>query len=267
MTVVALATAKARHLAMRVTRPAERRSSSRSATRALDVLELFGEARRPLRSVEIAQALSLTPSSANQLLKTMVDSAHLLFDARAKTYFPSPRLAGIGGWLAETYGAGGRLGDLVREVSARTGLVATVTTPNDLSMQIIDVASPDGLTGERGLRISLFGSAIGSAFLSTLPEPEMLRLAERARIPAGELPAMRTALGSIRESGFAAGATSGDIWSVAVALPGEVLRGQGVLGIAGPAERVAFEAAAIALALHQAVAQWLSAEGRPGTRG
>lgn len=44
---------------MRVKRPSERRSLSRSATRALDVLEYFGEARRPLRAVEISKALGL----------------------------------------------------------------------------------------------------------------------------------------------------------------------------------------------------------------
>lgn len=259
MTVVAFPTARAGHLATRVTRPGERRSSSRSATRALDVLELFGDARRPLRAVEIAQALALTASSADQLLKTMVDSAHLLFDARAKTYFPSPRLAAIGGWLAQTYGAGGRLAELVRDVQVRTSLVATVTTPNDLSMQIIDAASPDGVTGERGLRISLFGSAIGSAYLATLPEDEFSRLAERARVPAAELPAVRGALAAIRESGYAAGATSAGIWSVALALPTQVLRGAGVLGIAGPAASVEPETATIAVTLRAAIDDWLRA--------
>ena len=69
------------------------------------MLEYFGEARRPLRAVEIAKALELHASTTDQLLKTMVDSAHLVFDARSKTYAPSHRLAGFGAWVVESYGA------------------------------------------------------------------------------------------------------------------------------------------------------------------
>ena len=86
---------------MQPRRPGDRRSLSRSATRALDVLELFGQERRSLRAIEIAKALGLHPSTANQLLKTMVDSAHLTFDAVAKSYLPSPRLGRFGGWMTE----------------------------------------------------------------------------------------------------------------------------------------------------------------------
>ena len=71
---------------VRTRRPGERRSLSRSATRALDVLELFGQVRRPLRAVEVSRALDMHPSSTNQLLKTMVEAGHLIFDARAKAY-------------------------------------------------------------------------------------------------------------------------------------------------------------------------------------
>ena len=59
-----------RNWPMRVMRAGDRRSLSRSATRALDVLEYFGQVRRPLRAVEIARQFSLHPSTVNQLLKT-----------------------------------------------------------------------------------------------------------------------------------------------------------------------------------------------------
>lgn len=106
-------------------RPSDRRSLSRSATRALDVLEYFGVARQPLRAIEIARMLGMQPSTTDQLLKTMVDSAHLVFDARSKTYLPSPRLIGFSGWIIETYGAGEVLRELVRDVQQRTGLLVS----------------------------------------------------------------------------------------------------------------------------------------------
>lgn len=261
MNLVVVPNEKSRHLAVRIKRPGERRSLSRSATRALDVLEAFGEARRPLRAVEIARMLDLTPSSANQLLKTMVDSAHLLFDARTKTYQPSPRLVPIAAWVVETYGIGGRISDLVREVQARTGLVATVTTHNDLFMQVIDLSGPDEGGGERGLQVSLFGSAIGSAFLSTLEEAEVRRLAHRARVPAGELPAVLETLARIRETGHAAGpATDGGIWSIAIPLPAAVLQGRAVLGLAGPAKLVCSRIDHYHAILQDAVERWITAE-------
>jgi DNA-binding IclR family transcriptional regulator len=157
--------ARGRTWPVRVKRPSERRSLSRSATRALDVLEYFGQARRPLRAMEIAKALDLHPSTTNQLLKTMVDSAHLVFDARAKTYLPSHRLAAFSAWLVESWGGDERLRGLVREVAAATGEIVTLTTPNDLFMQILDVAGPPPTTPptQRGHRGSGLGSGVGAA--------------------------------------------------------------------------------------------------------
>ena len=261
MALIAIPAEKHRHLAVRVKRPGERRSLSRSATRALDVLEAFGTARRPLRAMEIARMLDLTASSANQLLKTMAESAHLLFDARAKTYQPSPRLAAIASWIAETYGHGGSLPELVRDVWTRTGLVTTVTTPSDLFMQVIDLWGAEGGGGERGLKISLFGSAIGSAFLATLDDANVSQLAKRARVPDAEVPAILETLALIRDTGHAAGLTTGsEIWSIAVPLPDCVLNGRAVLGIAGSHEVLSAQSERYAAILQEAMARWLSGQ-------
>lgn len=201
--------------------------------------------------------LELTPSSANQLLKTLVDSAHLLFDAKNKTYQPSPRLVAIASWIAETYETGGRIGELIADVHQRCGLVVTFATRNDLFMQVIDLAGASG--GERGLKISLFGSAIGSALLSTLPDDEVWRLAARARVPETEMALILSVLGEIREAGYASGpATREDIWSIAVPLPASVLTGQAVLGLAGPVDVVLDDLAGHVRLMHEGVERWIS---------
>ena len=264
MGLVSIATTKGKHLALRVKRPSERRSVSRSAARALDILEALGEARTPLRAMDIARILDLTPSTTNQLLKTMVDSAHLLFDARTKTYRPSPRLAAIGAWVTEMYGATGGMADLVRDLQAQTGLVVTLTTPNDLFMQVIDSASPDGQVTRRGLQVSLFGSAIGSAYLSTLSEREIRRLADRARISEAELPAILESVAAIRASGRADGPMSdSEIWSIAVPLPEQGLHLQAVLGVAGPADVVRERTSEYFALMQAAIARWLTASEAP----
>jgi DNA-binding IclR family transcriptional regulator len=246
---------------VRVKRPSERRSLSRSATRALDVLELFGHVRRPLRAIEIAKALELHPSTTDQLLKTMVDSAHLVFDARSKTYVPSHRLAPFSAWIVESYGTDERLRALVAEVQAQTGDVVTLTTPNDLFMQILDLAGA-GLgerPTERGLRISVFGSVVGAAYLSTLPEPELKRLADRARVPEADRPGLRASLERVRREGFAEGpSVDGAAWSLAAPLPALGLSPL-VLGLAGPAERVRDDSARLGAVLRAAVQRWASA--------
>lgn len=262
MTAIAIPSDKHRHLLVRIKRPAERRSVSRSASRAIDVLEAFGTARRPLRAVEIARILELTPSSANQLLKTLVDSAHLLFDAKKKTYQPSPRLVAIASWIAETYETEGSIRDLVADVHQRCGQVVTFATHNDLFMQVIDLAGRGG--GERGLRISLFGSTIGSAFLATLCGDEVQRLAARARIPETEMAAVLAVLAEIHEAGYASGpATREDIWSIAMPLPASVLNGQAVLGLAGPADVVQANLATYVHLMREGIERWISRRFAP----
>lgn len=249
------------HTALRVVRPGERRSLSRSATRALDVMEYFGVVQRPLKAVEIARALDINPSTTNQLLKTMVGSGHLVFDAKPKTYTPSTRLTEFGGWLLDMYGRAGKLRRMIGEISEATGMVITVTAPNDLFMQIVDSVIPAGQTAERGLRVSVFGSATGGAYLTMLGVAEMERLADRARIPAGELPRLHEEAARIRAAGYAQGCSADDaIWSVAVPLPRQGLHYPTVLGLAGPVEQVRERSAEFAGVIQDAIRRHLEHE-------
>jgi len=228
------------HLArVRIERPSDKKSLSRSATRALDVLEYFGEVRRPLRAMEISRVLSMQPSTTNQLLKTMVDSGHLVFEARSKTYLPSPRLVGFSSWLVDTFGADETLRSLMKDVQKATGQVVTLTTPNDLFMQIIDLATPVGSETERGLRVAVFGSVIGSAYLSMLEPEDIDRLAHRARVPPGEIASIQETVGRIRCDGYADGCTAeSGMWSIAMPIPQREAAIPIILGIAGPYEQV-----------------------------
>lgn len=225
---------------VRVRRPSERRSVSRSAIRALDVLEHFGRVRRGLRAIEISQALDLHPSTTDQLLKTMVDSGHLAFQAVTKTYLPSHRLGDFGAWIVDTYGGEGRLRRLVQDVQAQSGELVTLTTPNDLFMQVLEQAGTNdrGLPPERGLRISIFGSAVGAAYLSTVEGAEIRRLAHRARLSKSDTDEALANAARIRLAGFSEGeGPDGSFWSIAAPLPGDFPIPL-VLGLAGPLARV-----------------------------
>jgi DNA-binding IclR family transcriptional regulator len=162
--------------------------------------------------------------------------------------------------MVDTFGAGGRLHQLIRHIEKRTGLVVTVTTPNDLFMQIIDSAIPEGQSAERGLRVSVFGSAIGSAYLSMLDEAEVARLADRARFSKDETKQIIKSVAQIRRDGFADGPIANEaIWSIALPLPMQGLSVPTVLGLAGPPEQMRANLAAYRQVMVEAIAQWLGA--------
>ncbi len=227
-------------------------------------MEYLGQVRKPSRAIEISKALGMRPSTTDQLLKTMVDSAHLLFEAQTKTYRPSPRLVGLGCWVVDTYGADERLRRLLRDVHALTGSIVTLTTPNDLDMQILDLVTPPGRGTERGLRISVFGSVIGSAYLATLQEDEIVRLADRARIPKAELNHLFEEVRNVRRDGYADGPTGrspadgSPIWSIAVPLPPDRVPVPMVLGLAGELDRVRRDRETLRQTLQRAVADLFS---------
>ncbi|HEY3695206.1 IclR family transcriptional regulator [Phenylobacterium sp.] len=247
--------------ASRVRRPGDRRSLSRSATRALDVLELFGSVRRPLRAVDIAQALGLHASTTDQLLKTMVDSAHLVFEAGSKRYAPSPRLVRFGMWLTEGFFGDDRIRRVLEAVHDGSDEVVTLSTRNDLFMQILDTVEPRGdcLTAERGLRAPLFGTAIGGACLAGLSDAEIGGLIERARIPAAEAPTLLAGVQRIRETGYAFGGISVDDAnrSIAMALPTPPAGVRLVLGLAGPAKRIQPNRVQLAALMRRCIDRWI----------
>lgn len=225
----------------RIKRPCDRRSASRTAVRALDVLEMFGDQRLPLRAVEIGKALGMQPSTTGQLLKTMVESAHLVFDARAKTYFPSPRFASFGSLILENYGMLEGPQQLVQDVRSDTGGVVSLATPCGLFMQVIELQGrlDRADSGERGLSIPLFGSVMGSAYLATLPDDEVKRLGSRAQIPPANIFTAIKSFAAIRLEGYADGPTlDNKTWSVAVALPAGASPIPLVLGCSREAEDI-----------------------------
>jgi DNA-binding IclR family transcriptional regulator len=248
---------------LRMRRPDSRRNVSRSATRALDVLEFFGQTRRPCRAVEIARALDMHPSTTNQLLKTLVDSAHLTFDGRSKTYLPSPRLTDFSAWVVANYGASDRLHLLLRDIHSSTGAIVTLTTPNDLFMQVIDtVGSAEwARSAHRGLHVSVFGSgAVGNAYLSAIPDREIERLSERARLPERTLKTLRETILRVRSVGFAESMTAdGALRSLAIPLP-KTNPLPMVVAIADRAERMERDGDDLRGKMREAIGRWIPAK-------
>jgi DNA-binding IclR family transcriptional regulator len=256
---------------------------AKSAARALDILELLAGAEGPLRAVEIGRSLALSPSSANQVLKTMMDGGYLIFDPVSKRYHLSARLAGLAASLSANYFRPGALDGLMRSVQKATGGIVILAAAQDLFMQIMDIcepAHPQAGPGDirqtqqvkKGLRTPFFGSCTGAAWLSSQSDQTILRLSQKCRRDLGrqanDIDGILERIHRVREQGYAFGGMMADdgIWSVAVPLPptanGIIL----VLVVSGPAETIDEKKADIAALMKKKIRRFLgkSATAQPG---
>lgn len=120
-----------------------RRQAVKSASRILEILELFSDERRPLRLNEIYQALAYPQSSTTNLLKSMVMMGYLNYNRPTRTYLPTNRVSLLGNWLMSfLYGQSGYYEALLDELLAKTDETVVIATQNDLFIQYIAVRTP-----------------------------------------------------------------------------------------------------------------------------
>ena len=250
-------------------RPGGKRNLSKSATRALDVLEYFALVGRPLRAVDIAQALDLQMSSTDQLLKTMVDSAYLMFDAATKRYYPSPRLVNFGAWLSANYFGEDRICRLLQAVQQQSGETVTLSIRHGPAMQIVDYVEPAARAGSivKGSRVPITGSIIGTAFLALHDDKEVVRIVDQVsqetgtRISVAELKGLLARAGEARTLGYACGpaaAGANEPWALAVPLPRPVSGMKMVLGMAGSSALLQEREAALVKIVREGIQFWLA---------
>lgn len=212
--------------------PGHSGDSAKSAIRALQIMELLATSNRPLRAIEIVRALGLSPSSTNQLLKTMMDWGYLVFDYPSKRYYPSPRLSRLGGMVCSNYFGPYALGSLMQAAQEAFELPITILACQGTFMQIVDhllTPNPSHYALERprvtelGLHVPLFGSCSGAAWLSRQSEQTIgtaFRLCRRDLGPdSRDVGSILERLRHIKEQGYAFGGTSIDDRRRSVAVP------------------------------------------------
>lgn len=197
-------------------------NTAKSAVRALEIVELLGKSEGPLRAFEIAGATGLSPSSADQLLKTLVDSGYLVFDPVSKVYHISARLSMVGASLSSSYFPDDRLQHMVEAVHADLGRIITLLCSQGTYMQAVMRAPYEGNTG---LRIPLFGSSSGAAWLAAQPDEAIATAIARCRRELEDLERDRTrifkAIERVRSDGYAIGGLTIEdgLCGIGVALP------------------------------------------------
>jgi DNA-binding IclR family transcriptional regulator len=184
----------------------------KSAGRVLEILEFFDDFQRPATVMEVAVALSYPQSSTSALLRSLVATGYLTYDAQARTYITSTRVALLGSWLNSPFFAEGTLISLMKELNELTGDTVVLATRNGLYAQyihVIQATSPARLHLTLGTVRPLAASGAGYAILSTMTDAEITRIVMRmnAEAPEGQpLVKLRDLLADIeqvRERGYA----------------------------------------------------------------
>lgn len=187
-------------------------STSQSVGRAFRLFEAFANERRPMASHEIAALIGAPRSSAAALLKTLCDLNMLRIDRRTATYFPTARFAELGVWISDGAIYPPELLDGLKQLCSATGETVTLGTFNDLQIELVRVERSEqaiSFTAEPGQKLPLWGSGVGTAFLSSLQASQIRSLYRRSakrgllgpRMPALSL--VLAAVDTARSKGWA----------------------------------------------------------------
>lgn len=225
------------------------RSPIKSAARVLEVLELFAEARTPLRQKYVVERLTYPQSSTTGLLKSLVSLGYLNYHRASRTYFPTTRVAAVGDWINHFIFGSGQLLAMMRRVHAAVGETVALVSQNDLFIQYLRVIAPDHAPKfpppEGAMRL-LTQSSAGLVLLSRMPDRTVARLVrhidihERAGGKRVDLPPLLEQLHWIRQSGycFLTGMPVAEAATISMPLPNSPHGIPLALGVGGISPRI-----------------------------
>lgn len=237
------------------------------------LLDHFARERRPLSSAEICSALAAPRSSVAALLKALVQMGWLTNDRRAATYLPTAKFATLGSWVLDEALLAPELIEAIQVLQMETGETVSLSAPADLGLEVLHVVGPDSgirLVIQVGVRLALWGTAIGTAYLATIADPTIRSMYRRTE--ATDTPpkvTLRTAMLGIRRArdndgvAFAESAVVPDVAAISLALPATMAPRTLVVSIGGPISRVRARREAIEETLHA----WLRSAELNRSRG
>lgn len=221
----------------------------KSAIRVIEIFEYFESAREPRSLKEIIDDLQYPQSSSTVLLKNLISLGYLSYDCRTRKYFPTPRLARLGDWVAgELYGQGQVL-KLMNDLHTITGDLIGLGIQNDVHLQYIRVIqstySLPYFVPEGNMRL-ITQSAGGWILLAQQPMRKIEYTVRRANM-AATCPEERVAVSEfldrmqqIKRDGYAYAENIPFVDAATLCIPLPIsLKGQpAAMGIAGRLERM-----------------------------
>jgi DNA-binding IclR family transcriptional regulator len=231
-----------------------------SLSRLAALLELYARERRPLSCAAICAALGAPRSSVAALLRTLVQLEWLGHDRRAATYLPTARFATLGQWVLEEALLPPALLEAVHALQAETGETVSLSVPADLELEVVHVTGPD--TGIRlaldvGRRLSPWGTALGTAYLTTIADPTIRSMYRRSGATDPSLRVVMSAVRRARDEGVAyvESAVIPDVAACSAPLPRDVAPRPLIVSVGGPVRRIAGKRDTIIRALRTTLAR------------
>lgn len=246
-------------------------SSMRSVRRCFRVMELFDLEKRPMAASEIARKIDAPLSSVIDLLKCISELGYISYDGRHRKYAATPRLGRLGEWLVSSPLNHINHTDILETLQQQTRETVSIFSLDEHRLTCI--ACLPGLHAMSfnlpiGEHIPLFGTAAGSALLSTWTDVEIDAEYAKWTRKGGKsdmLPKKRKAgVNACRRQGYCAGynLVIEDVGAVAMAV--EVAADQWVVfTIAGLTRRIRENEAALAAALQKSLGQPAAGRARP----
>lgn len=161
----------------------------KSAARAIQVLEFFDTVRRASPVAEVADHFGWPHSSTSALMRSLVSLGYLHFDAGARTYIPSMRVALLGDWLHGPMLSHGKLSQLLEQLNHATGETVVLAAQNGLHSQYLRV-----LQGTNTLRMHLqigtlrplLSSGTGRMLLTQMDDGTIRKLTRKFNLAGDE---------------------------------------------------------------------------------
>lgn len=248
-----------------------------AARRTLDILELLAANSGGLSITDIGERLKLPKSGVHRLLAMLIEKGFVQQDANSADYALTMKLGLMG--LRQYAGLG--INDVAQPILDRlardSGELARLTIVDN--ERLIWVAKAQGARHglrydpDTGFLVALHPTAVGAAWLSTLPEKDAVRIVTAAGFPRAALfgpnvvrtiDALKAKLRDTRARGYGLALEEAELGTAAVAVtfrvsPQPDAQVAGTLSLAGPITRFPAERRAEFARTLAAAAQELSA--------
>jgi DNA-binding IclR family transcriptional regulator len=160
----------------------------KSATRALEIIELFAIHRRPLTVTEISSALSIPHSSSSVLLHSLSSAGFITRDRKTRKYIPSIRSVFLGNWIHDALFPDGSLLAALDALSRAAQATVRLGVRNSVYVRYLHVSWPkkncEGRGPTPGLAMPICQDALGRALLMDESDRDVCGIVRRANAEA-----------------------------------------------------------------------------------
>ena len=160
----------------------------KSATRALEIIELFAIHRQPLTVTEISNALSIPQSSASVLLHSLSSAGFITRDRKTRKYIPSVRSVFLGNWIHDALFCDGSLLAALDALSRDAQATVRLGVRNSVTVRYVHVSWPTKDAERRGLgpglAMPICRDALGRALLMGESDRDVCGIVRRGNAEA-----------------------------------------------------------------------------------